>query len=90
MVRQAPFEVEGIEGEKGDGEDDERENAENDARGNLFEREEEAGDAGEDSGQQEHAVPAAEEFSVEESEEDDESRSDRDEADNDVHDGVAS
>src|SRR5271170_2283699 len=78
----------GIESVEGDGEGDEREDAKDDAGSDLGVGEEEAGDAGEDGGQKEDAVPRTEKSAVDETEENDESGGDADEADDDVKDGV--
>jgi hypothetical protein len=82
------FEVEDIEGEHGDGEHDYREDAEDDAWSDLGVGKAEAGKAGKDGGDEKDAVPGAEESAFDEAEENDEARSDADEADEDVQCGV--
>ena len=77
-----------VEGEHGDGEHDYREDAEDDAWSDLGVGKAEAGKAGKDGGDEKDAVPGAEESAFDEAEENDEARSDADEADEDVQCGV--
>src|SRR6266404_3379460 len=82
------FEVEDVEGDEGDGENDHREDAEDNAWSHFVVGKGEAGEAGENGGDEKHAVPGAEESAVDKAEKDDEARSDADEADEDVQGGV--
>ena len=77
-----------VEGEQGDGEHDYREDAEDDAWSDLGVGKAEAGETGEDGGDEEHCIPGAEESAADEAEENDEACSDADEADEDVQGGV--
>ena len=80
-------EVEDVEGGEGDSEDDHREDAEDDAWSHFVVGKGEAGEAGQDGGDEKHNVPGGEEPAVDKAEEDDEAGSDADEADDDVQGG---
>src|ERR1700733_5041957 len=70
-------------------ESEQRQDAEDNTGSDFGVRKEESSDAGEDRGEQEQAVPWTEEFTVEQTEEDNESGSDAYEADDNVHDSVS-
>ena len=80
--------MEDVEGDEGDGEHYHGEDAEDDAWSHLVVGKGEAGEAGQNGGDEKDGVPGAEESAVDEAVEDDEARSDGDEADDDVQDGV--
>jgi hypothetical protein len=81
-------EMEDVESEEGNGENNQREDAEDNSRGDFGEGKEEAGDAGQDRCHEEDSVPGFKESAAEHAEEGEESGSDADEADDDVHNGV--
>jgi hypothetical protein len=81
-------EMTGIEGEGRNGERDQRENANDDPGSHLGVWKAKTGNAGQDSSDEEQAVPSGEQRAAKKAEEDQESRCDADKADNDMHGGV--